>query len=88
MQARAFLSFKVFPIEPQQPPGMAGDRFSSGGNTAALPELSYNAAGITRRDTDVKKRLTIGRAREWMIALVVVCIAILVLIGVATWWVA
>jgi hypothetical protein len=88
MQARAFLSFKVFPIEPQQPPGMAGDRFSSGGNTAALPVLSYNAAGITRRDTDVKKRLTIGRAREWMIALVVVCIAILVLIGVATWWVA
>ena len=88
MQARAFLSFKVFPIERQQPPGMAGDRFSSGGNTAALPDLSYNAAGITRRDTDVKKRLTIGRAREWMIALVVVCIAILVLIGVATWWVA
>ena len=88
MQARAFLSFKVFPIEPQQPPGMAGDRFSSGGNTAALPDLSYNVAGITRRDTDVKKRLTIGRAREWMIALVVVCIAILVLIGVATWWVA
>ena len=88
MQARAFLSFKVFPIEPQQPPGMAGDRFSSGGNTAALPDLSYNAAGITRRDTDVKKRLTIGRAREWMIALVIACIAILVLIGVATWWVA
>ena len=88
MQARAFLSFKVFPIEPQQPPGMAGDRFSSGGNTAALPDLSYNAAGITRRDTDVKKRLTIGRAREWMIALVVACIALLVLIGVATWWVA
>jgi hypothetical protein len=53
-----------------------------------LPDLSYNAAGITRRATDVKKRLTIGRAREWMIALVVVCIAILVLIGVATWWVA
>ena len=67
---------------------MAGDRFSSGGNTAALPDLSYNAAGITRRDTDVKKRLTIGRAREWMIALVVACIALLVLIGVATWWVA
>jgi hypothetical protein len=88
MQARAFLSFKVFPIEPQQPPGMSGDRFSSGGNTAALPDLSYNAAGITRRDTDVKKRLTIGRAREWMIALVVTCIALLVLIGVATWWVA
>jgi hypothetical protein len=88
MQARAFLSFKVFPIEPQQPPGMAGDRFSSGGNTAALPDLSYNAAGTTQRDTDVKKRLTIGRAREWMIALVVTCIALLVLIGVATWWVA
>jgi hypothetical protein len=50
--------------------------------------LSYNAAGITRRETDVNKRLTIGRAREWMIALVVVCIALLVLIGVATWWVA
>jgi CHASE3 domain sensor protein len=50
--------------------------------------LRYNAAGTTQRDTDVKKRLTIGRAREWMIALVVVCIAILVLIGVATWWVA
>ena len=53
-----------------------------------MPDLSYNAAGITQRDTDVKKRLTIGRAREWMIALVVACIAILVLIGVATWWVA
>jgi hypothetical protein len=53
-----------------------------------LPDLSYNAAGITRRDIGVKKRLTIGRAREWMIALVVACIALLVLIGVATWWVA
>jgi len=50
--------------------------------------LSYNGKGTTQRDTDVKKRLTIGRAREWMIALVVECIAILVLIGVATWWVA
>jgi hypothetical protein len=50
--------------------------------------LRYNAAGTTRRHTDVKKRLTIGRAREWMIALVIACIAILVLIGVATWWVA
>jgi CHASE3 domain sensor protein len=50
--------------------------------------LRYNAAGTTQRDTDVKKRLTIGRAREWMIALVIACIAILVLIGVATWWVA
>jgi len=67
---------------------MTKDRFDTGGNTAALPDLSYNAAGITRRDTDVTKRLTIGRAREWMIALVVACIALLVLIGVATWWVA
>ena len=88
MQARAFLSFRVFPIEPQQPLGVTDGRFSAGGNTAALPDLSYNAAGTMQRDTDVKKRLTIGRAREWMIALVVVCIAILVLIGVATWWVA
>lgn len=67
---------------------MTKDRCSAGGNTAALPDLSYNAASITRRDTHVTKRLTIGRAREWMIALVVACIAILVLIGVATWWVA
>jgi hypothetical protein len=67
---------------------MTEGRFSAGGNTAALPDLSYNAAGTTQRATDVKKRLTIGRAREWMIALVVACIAILVLIGVATWWVA
>jgi CHASE3 domain sensor protein len=38
-------------------------------------------------DIDVKK-LTVGLAREWMIALIVVCIVILVLIGIATWWVA
>jgi hypothetical protein len=88
MQARAFPSFRFFPIEPQQPLGMTEGPFSAGGNTAALPDLSYNAAGTTQRDTDVKKRLTIGRAREWMIALVVTCIALLVLIGVATWWVA
>ena len=67
---------------------MTDDRFSASGNTAALPDLRYNAEGIMQRDTDVTKRLTIGRAREWMIALVVACIAILVLIGVATWWVA
>jgi hypothetical protein len=59
-----------------------------GGNTAARPDLSYNAKDTTQRDSDVKKRLTIGRAREWMIALVIACIALLVLIGVATWWVA
>jgi hypothetical protein len=53
-----------------------------------VPDLSYNAASTTRGDTDVKKRLTIGMAREWLIALVVACIAILVLIAVATWWVA
>ncbi len=88
MQARAFLSFKFVPIGPQQPLGMTEGRFSAGGNAAALPDLSYNAAGTTQRDTDVKKRLTIGRAREWMIALVIACIALLVLIGVATWWVA
>jgi hypothetical protein len=41
-----------------------------------------------RGDTDVKKRLTVGLAQEWLIALVVACIALLVLIGVATWWVA
>jgi hypothetical protein len=34
------------------------------------------------------KKLTVGLAREWMIALIVVCIVILVLIGIATWWVA
>jgi CHASE3 domain sensor protein len=50
-------------------------------------DLSYNAASIVRGDTDVKK-LTVGLAREWMIALIVVCIVILVLIGIATWWVA
>jgi hypothetical protein len=88
MQARAFPSFRFFPIEPQQALGMTKGPFSAGGNTAALPDLGYNAAGTTQRDTDVKKRLTIGRAREWMIALVVACIALLVLIGVATWWVA
>ena len=38
-------------------------------------------------DIDVRK-LTVGLAREWMIALIVVCIVILVLIGIATWWVA
>jgi hypothetical protein len=57
----------------------------SGRNTVL--DLSYNAASIVRGDTDVKK-LTVGLAREWMIALIVVCIAILVLIGIATWWVA
>ena len=57
----------------------------SGRNTVL--DLSYNAASIVRVDTDVKK-LTVGLAREWMIALIVVCIAILVLIGIATWWVA
>jgi hypothetical protein len=88
MQARAFPSFRFFPIEPQQPLGMTEGPFSAGGNTAALPDLSYNGKGTTQRDTDVKKRLTIGRAREWMIALVIACIALLVLIGVATWWVA
>jgi hypothetical protein len=77
-----------FPIESQRPPRTTKDRFGTGGKPAALPDLSYNAVGVTRRDTDVAKRLTIGRAREWMIALVVVCIALLVLIGVATWWVA
>jgi hypothetical protein len=34
------------------------------------------------------RKLTVGLAREWMIALIVVCIVILVLIGIATWWVA
>jgi hypothetical protein len=34
------------------------------------------------------KKLTVGLAREWMIALIVACIVILVLIGIATWWVA
>ena len=34
------------------------------------------------------KKLTVGLAREWMIALIVAPIVILVLIGIATWWVA
>jgi hypothetical protein len=34
------------------------------------------------------KKLTVAQAREWLIALVVACIVLLVLIGVATWWVA
>jgi hypothetical protein len=50
-------------------------------------DLSYNAPSRMRGDTDVKK-LTIGLAREWLIALIVACIAILVLIGIATWWIA
>jgi hypothetical protein len=53
-----------------------------------VTDLSYNTPSTPRGDTDVKKRLTIGMAREWLIALVVACIAILVLIAVATWWVA
>ena len=57
----------------------------SGSNTVL--DLSHNAASTMRGDTDVKK-LTVGLAREWMIALIVACIVILVLIGIATWWVA
>ena len=60
-------------------------RMISGSNTVL--NLSYNAASTMRGDTDVKK-LTVGLAREWMIALIVACIVILVLIGIATWWVA
>jgi hypothetical protein len=57
-----------------------------GANTVA--DLRYNAPSIMRGETDVKRRLTIGLAREWLIALVVACIVILILIGIATWWVA
>ena len=53
-----------------------------------MPDLRYNALSTMRGDTDVKRRLTIGLAREWLIALVVACIVILILIGIATWWVA
>jgi hypothetical protein len=52
-----------------------------------VPDLSYNAPGTRRKERDMKK-LTVGQAREWLIALVVACIVLLVLIGVATWWVA
>jgi hypothetical protein len=50
-----------------------------------VPDLRCNAAaGLNAEIAGMKKRLTIGVAREWLIALVVACIAILVLIGVAT----
>jgi hypothetical protein len=57
-----------------------------GANT--VPDLRYNAPSTMPGATDVKKRLTIGLAREWLIALVAACIVILILIGIATWWVA
>jgi hypothetical protein len=33
-------------------------------------------------------RLTPGRAREFVISLVILCLVILVAIGVAVWWIA
>jgi hypothetical protein len=71
----------------------AENPFASGSPQAAKlqirrPWFELQCSEHSAGRTDVKKRLTAGVAREWLIALVVACIAILVLIAVATWWVA
>lgn len=43
---------------------------------------------VNARGSTEMKRLTIGRAREWVFLLVALCVAILVLIGVFTWLIA
>jgi hypothetical protein len=43
---------------------------------------------VNARGPTEMKKLTIGRAREWVFLLVALCVAILVLIGVFTWLIA
>jgi hypothetical protein len=36
----------------------------------------------------MRRRLTIGRAREWVFLIVALCVVILILIGLFTWLIA